>query len=64
MSEFSAVSQLMFDGGKNEGGSDVPQVVTKYAYLHIEGCVLLPNTVLHHLAKTISGNSEERIWNS
>ena len=45
MLEFSSVSQLKFNGSKNKGGSDVPQVVTKHANLHIEECVLLPNTV-------------------
>ena len=34
----------MFDEGKNKGGSDVPQVVTKHGNLHIEECVFLPNT--------------------
>lgn len=52
----------MFDGGKNEGGLDVPQAVTKHTNLHIEVCVLLPNTMLFHLEKTISEKSEERSW--
>ena len=59
MLEFSSVSQLMFDGSKNKGGSDVPQLVTKHANLHIEECVLLPNTVTTSSQKAISGSSEE-----
>ena len=51
---FSAVTQRMFDGVKTECGIDVLQVVTEYANVYMEDCVLLANIMLPQLANTLS----------
>ena len=46
---FSALSQKMFDGVKYGCGTDVLAPITKCTNLHIEGCILLANTMLPEL---------------